>query len=122
MNKCKNCPAKDQDRSCLAQLTWHERYCQLVDPASPIHDPRWITKLAADPECPERPPATTIPVAETLGLIVRMKACRSWQASSSCGCSVNLCLEGKGKDGRVTHADCFDCLRSTSLPSSPAGP
>lgn len=122
--KCHHCPARDQDRKCLAQITRHARYCQLVDPASPIYNPGYIAVLAADPDCPEPVPAgPTIPLAETLGLIARMKECLHWEASSSCGCGKNKCRQGRGLGGIVVHADCFSCLReTTSPPAAPAEP
>ncbi|WP_254053225.1 hypothetical protein [Singulisphaera sp. GP187] len=55
------------------------------------------------------PPRPT--VAESTALIARMKACPHWQASSECGCGVNRCLAGKGREGKVSHQDCFECLQ-----------
>lgn len=56
-------------------------------------------------------PAPSPEVARFLTLIARMKACPSWVASSSCGCGTNKCLAGKGRQGFVSHQDCFGCLR-----------
>lgn len=114
------------DWPCLAQISangrGHARYCQLIDPASPIYNPGYIAVLAADPDCPETPtpPATSaVPLAETLGLISRMKKCEHWEASSSCGCGSNRCLAGKGSpQGIVSHQQCFECLCGNS-PTSP---
>lgn len=52
----------------------------------------------------------TSPCSDTLALVARMKECPSWVARSDCGCGVNECRSGKGKDGLVTRPDCFRCL------------
>ena len=45
-----------------------------------------------------------------LARIAAMKACPDWVASSDCGCGNNRCALGKGRDGVVSHQDCFACL------------
>lgn len=93
------------------------RICQLIDPASP-HYREDYRRLFHPEEFPGEPwiesPPPTLPsnptAAESLGLVARMRACPHWRARSDCGCGVNGCAIGKGRDGLVSHADCFACL------------
>ncbi|AGA26032.1 hypothetical protein [Singulisphaera acidiphila] len=64
----------------------------------------------------ERVSSPTRPtVAASTVLIARIKACPHWQASSECGCGVNRCAAGKGRDGKVSHQDCFECLQEARV-------
>jgi hypothetical protein len=120
MQKCRNCPAANKAHPCLAQSKRHPRYCELVDPRSPTYQPAYVSLLAKDP-CGQPEQAPRLSVANAVGLIARMKACESWEASSECGCGNNRCRLGKGRDGIVSHQDCFACL-ATAPPSTPAQP
>ncbi len=62
-----------------------------------------------DPDCPDQA-ARKEGVRAAMKWIARMRACPHFEASSECGCGVNRCRLGKGKDGLVSHADCRACL------------
>lgn len=74
----------------------------------------WINPPPVKPKVDKPPtPATVVKgVGEVFALIDRMKNCKSWLASSSCGCGANQCLAGKGRQGIVNHQDCFACIRA----------
>src|SRR5262245_10826916 len=113
MNRCAHCPAPE-GRPCLAQVARHPRWCQLIDPASSIYDPRYRATLEAYPDVPEPEPAP-MPVAESLDLLEEMKLCPNRTPETECGCGgLARCALGKGRDGLVNHADCFACLQTPS--------
>lgn len=121
MAKCPHCPLAAEDRPCLAQVARHPRYCQFMDPESPIHDERYRAMLAAYPgpppimDEPARPPVT-----ESLILLERMKGCEHRTTETECGCGgLARCALGKGREGLVNHADCFACLQRPVEGSGP---
>lgn len=114
MEKCQGCPLIEADRPCLAQLTRHARYCR----------PEYRAVVAAyENPCADSADETERnreAIKKTMGLIARMKECPSWEKSSDCGCGNNRCRLGKGRDGIVSHQDCFECLREAdSLTEAP---
>jgi hypothetical protein len=54
--KCQHCPLLDSAKDCKAITRPHPRYCELVDPTNPDHDPRYVAVLTdAPPEKPKLP-------------------------------------------------------------------
>jgi hypothetical protein len=122
-SKCGHCSSGGADCRGLR----HRRLCELTDPDHPDYNPRYLNSLQAPPPskahrspCQESQPGK-MGVSEHIDLIRSMKACPSWEKSSDCGCGNNRCREGKGREGVVSHQDCFECLRSEEeVPQTPS--
>ena len=86
--------------------------CRLarVRPAYAALLSRWAAPGATEPTTP--PP---VPLAESLALLRRIKACAA-RSKAPCGCQFGLCALGHGRDGVVTADDCRAC---PDLPPDP---
>lgn len=115
MNKrCINCPIAEGGKPCLATLDC-DRFGHFCDWASE-NDPLKRAAIAGRAEIgivgPS--PKRVLPPAVTLDLIARMKKCEFWEKVNDCGCGANKCLAGKGRQGVVSHQNCFDCLQDSA--------
>lgn len=103
--KCNHCPLAGIDRPCPGQRV--RRLCRKADCHDPKHDPAIIPHILA-----WRPRGQEVPSAkETMAIIRRIKECPSWERDPTCGCGLNRCSEGKGKNGVISQLDCLACLR-----------
>lgn len=103
--KCEGCPLANEERPCVAQLTRHPRYCRPEYRAVVLAYENPFQSVISETE------RNRESLRQSLSLIARVKACPSWEASSSCGCGNNRCRLGRGRDGIVSHQECFACLR-----------
>ncbi len=130
---CIRCPASDP-RQCPGRLA--PRLCDLIDPAHPDYRPGYVDSIRAvaverghEPASREAipghaeklaksestqsdviPPKTGVPATEAIALVKAMKACPHRSVDPPCGCSGAWC--GFKGGVIVSHADCFDCLRT----------
>ena len=110
MDKCKNCPVEGV---CRAQTTGHARYCQLVDPEHPDHDPRYIQSLLLQP--PERigvgaPTRGSSRWRELQELVLE---CDYRGPLVGCGCNqLRTCWAGKGHNGQASQSECLNCVKA----------
>lgn len=106
MSRCSTCPVR-------AGLNCYEDPAMCRRASSPGEAPfRAILARHAEVRHAQSTAGVAPTSAETMALIARMKACPHWVKRTDCGCGVNQCLAGKGKDGLVGHRDCFACLSS----------
>lgn len=56
----------------------------------------------------------TVPLAGSIAMLKRMKACPHRSTPANCGCGVATCGLGKGRAGKVNHAECYECLSEGS--------
>lgn len=78
--------------------TGHHRYRELVDPAHPDYDPRFIPIVI---DAAKRAPARTVELARL------MTACPFRSVPPGC-CAGGRCALRGGAE--ASHIDCFDCL------------
>lgn len=123
--KCEHCPLKDSAKDCLAITRPHPRYCQLVDPGRPDHDPRYIAVLTGEPS--QAKPRPSVAVAPTTpkfdggrhaDIKLLVLGC-DYHGRATCGQGCNrswICLMGKGRPvpgtdaTDVTYNDCSRCV------------
>jgi hypothetical protein len=80
------------------------RFCELIDPDSPVYDARYVTLVLAQSASLESSP----PAAETAKLLRRMNQC-PFRSIGAVGCGCGLCaLRGATV---VNHFECLDCLQ-----------
>lgn len=114
-NKCPNCPVPD-GTPCLATVDplRFAMFCEWAESGTDGQRQHIIGRsrigLGGSP-VPPPTQAAAPSVAESLAMIARVKECPNWVPRSDCGCSINECRLGKGQAGKVTHNDCFACLR-----------
>lgn len=111
MSKCEHCPLRTEDRSCLGQR--NTAICAHTDRATDQYRPSLVAKVVNF--TPPTPESKRLAVVESITLVARMKACPEWISATDCGCGTNRCRLGRGRGGKVTHQDCFACLRSTGV-------
>jgi hypothetical protein len=90
------------------------RFCELIAQGRDDYRAYVERQTAAGTDADRPMIAETTPppsVGESLALLARMRTCPEWVPRSDCGCGVNECRAGKGEAGRVSHAQCFGCLR-----------
>lgn len=116
---------------CRAARTGNSRLCCLADATNPAYSPAYHALLRdeAPTWLPLAPPvrnsAARAPrkvdpqVRDALARVTQIKACPHWQASTTCGCGINLCALGKGNDGKVSHKDCLECLQKQDEQANP---
>lgn len=110
--------------------TRHERFRELCDPKNKDYVPAYVDWVISQASAPQGGPAPAQPApppapAQTITNIARMKACPSWEASTSCGCGVNICKSNRGRGpdpSRVSHLDCFACMESPDSPANAIPP
>lgn len=105
--------------------TGHRRFRDLTDPTHPEYHPGTVAvvmrmaraePLSGAPEVVGHgativgPQPAKVPIPAVLEFHRRMRACPHWERSSGCGCGLNRCKVGKGKEGVVSHDDCRSCL------------
>jgi hypothetical protein len=120
MAPCRECPCPAQGVVCLAtvepsRFAWLCRLARSGDAIERSHvlgRSRLPADLVPDPE--PSPQEDRPPAGEIIRNIAKMKQCPHWEASSSCGCGVNICKAGRGKNpGQVSHLECFECLEES---------
>jgi hypothetical protein len=117
-DRCASCPV-EPGKTCVAadHPDRFGHWCELARAGKPL-DLKMIVGRSELPvvTAPGRP---RLPAVESIRLTALMKACPHWVKRTDCGCGVNQCRLGKGKDGLVRHADCFACLQRPDVGSGP---
>jgi glycosyltransferase involved in cell wall biosynthesis len=134
--KCVHCPFLVEPGCCPALTLPHPTFCLQVDPGHPRYQPKRAEamrrmvdgnpKLVAEPTImATATPAVAIAatatgsVTDAIALLKRMRSCVWWEKRTDCGCGVNRCNLGKGRNGQVNHQDCMDCIQEYDAMSSP---
>lgn len=133
--RCPQCPmtAAGLPGPCLGERMPAVTYCELArsDIPSVIRTIlAWQPSERAEIEYSDGMDAWTLPeraspaadlaslrpsVAASLSVLERMRECDSRTEETSCGCGgLARCARGKGRDGLVSHTDCFSCLQTTT--------
>lgn len=88
----------------------------------PAPDPNFDPSTVVVNEPRKRPPAPARESSErTMAIIKLISECPSFERTSECGCGVNYCRAGLGRNvddqgrGQVTHHDCRICLGNRGL-------
>lgn len=103
--------------------TGHVRYRDLCDPTHPAYHPAYVAlvlRLAghAPPDMPPAPvPVLPSGVGPSLDAIRRRELCPHYvprrrfaeSGIADCGCGLDHCRAGRGRQGGVTLADCAAC-------------
>ena len=98
---CDACP-------CPLLCTGAEVYCRWAASADPVLVRHVRDKHAGVVARPAQSPADRLELARAITLAAGMERC-PYRSTKGCGCGGALCsLRGAG---RVTHLDCFECLK-----------
>lgn len=108
----------------IVSRTGHARYRDLCDPTHPAHHPAYVDFVlrfaGASPPAPRptmEPPPATSGVAASLDVIRGRDSCRHYVPRrrfaelgiADCGCGLDHCRVGRGREGGITLADCASC-------------
>jgi hypothetical protein len=105
--KCAHCPLAGSATPCRAQVTGHVRYCELVDPNHPDHDPRYIARLRDGP-APSRAELVAHVDRELRG---EVEACPH-RIRKPCGGCASVCGPAGRRAGQVvTLQQCLECIQ-----------
>jgi hypothetical protein len=99
---CPRCPVSPTARCRGLDV---RRLCDLIDPACPSYDLRYVAVILAQSAGTDRPAQ---PAAETVELARRMNRC-PFRSTGAAGCGCGRC--GLRGGAVVSHLECFDCLR-----------
>lgn len=116
--RCPRCPLRPGLRCAGVEIP---RLCQLVDPGHAAYDASYLSALTIDGGAAE--PAPRRPLGESLILLRAVRSCPHRSDRPDCGCAGgSACGRGRGRDGLVSLADCFDCQSETHvLGTAPTG-